>query len=824
MRCSLGCGLVLVLSGLPALPAADTPATIHVEAAKSAGHVSRYLTGTCIEDVNHEIYGGLYSQLIFGESFQEPAFTQPLTGFTAYGGSWKLRGETLLAEGGAGPKLVSDHAPFAKGEAGVELFFPDRAAGNAGLIVKVHKSGPGADNFDGYEVSLDPAGRFLRLGRHRHNWEPLKDTPCQVPVRKWLRLVVRLTETSLEVRIDGKRIITYQDRQHPLRSGGVGLRQWQRMARYRKLWVKTNAKTTPLAFKANKGDVGPVSGMWRAYRRGSAVGRCAIEKKRPFLGGQSQRLTFLKGDGAFGIENQGLNRWGLALAAKPYEGYLWARAERPTDLFVALESQGGRKVLAEVKLAVRGKDWQRLDFTLKPWRAAPAGRFAVKLKQVGSVVLGHAFVQPGKWGRFKNLPVRRDVVEAMIDQGLTVLRYGGSMVNAREYRWKKMIGPRDRRPPYPGTWYPQSSNGWGIIDFLNLCEAAGFLAIPAFNMDETPQDMADFVAYLNGKRDSKWGKQRAADGHPAPYRLKHLELGNEERVDENYWKRFRAIARAVWAVDPELVLVVGDFAYGKAITDPNRVTGAASGITNLSAHRKILALARRHKREVWFDIHIGTEHPGALGELAVVPTYVAALAKLGGGARHKVVVFELNANNHAHRRALANAIALGALQQLGRRLPVVCSANALQPDGQNDNGWDQGLLFLNQRQVWLQPPGYVTRMIARSYQPVNVPVRVQGGATRLAVGVARSKDGKTLVLRVVNPTDRAVSARLALGGFTATKPTAAALELVGAADAVNTAKEPRRIRPRARQWRHGLDGQRPLYTFPARSFTVLTFK
>jgi hypothetical protein len=831
MRCPLGCCLVLALSALPALPAADAPATIRVEAAKSAGRVSRYLTGACIEDVNHEIYGGLYSQMIFGESFQEPAFSQPLKGFVAYGGSWKLEGETLLAAGGPGPKLVSDHPPFAKGEVGVEIFFPDRAPGNAGLIVKVHKPGLGADNFDGYEVSLDPAGRLLRLGRHRHNWEPIKDTPCPVPVGRWIRLAVRLTETSLEVLVDGKCIITYKDNRHPLRSGGVGLRPWQRAARYRKLQVRTDGKTTPLAFRANRDDVGPVSGMWRALRRGSAVGKCALEKDRPFLGGQSQRIAFLKGDGEFGIENQGLNRWGLAFSSKPYEGYVWARADRPSDLFVALESRDGRKVLAQARLAVRSKSWRRLDFALKPEGGESAGRFAVKLKSPGSVVLGHAFVQPGKWGRFKGLPVRRDVVEAMIDQGLTVLRYGGSMVNAPEYRWKKMIGPRDRRPPYKGTWYPQSSNGWGIIDFLNLCEAAGFLAIPAFNMDEAPRDMADFVAYVNGPRDSTWGRKRAADGHPAPYRLRHLELGNEERVDEKYWKRFRAIAEAVWAVDPDLVLVVGDFVYGKPITNPDSLTGAASGITNLSAHRKILDLARRHKREVWFDIHIGTEHPGALGELAVVPTYVDALAKLAGGARHKVVVFELNAGNHAHRRALANAIALGTLQQLGERLPVVCSANALQPDGQNDNGWDQGLLFLDPRRVWLQPPGYVTRMIARRYQPVNVPVEVEGGGgaerhggRSLLAAAARSEDGKTLVLRVVNTADRAVAARLALGGFTAKKPTAVVEELAGAADAVNTAKEPRSITPRARPWRHDLGGKGPLYTFAARSFTVLTFE
>jgi hypothetical protein len=494
------------------------------------------------------------------------------------------------------------------------------------------------------------------------------------------------------------------------------------------------------------------------------------------------------------------------------------------ELTVAQESRDGSRSYARASLQVKHSGWQSLPFTLTPDATDPAARFVVTLTAPGSVDLGYVFLQPGAWGRFRGLPVRRDVVEAMRDQGITVLRYGGSMVNAPAYRWKKMIGPRDRRPPYPGFWYPQSSNGWGIIDFLDLCEAMGVLAIPAFNIDETPQDMADFVSYVNGPAKSGWGKKRAADGHPTPYRLRHLDLGNEERVDGKYLERFRAIAEAVWAVDRDIILIVGDFVYSRPITDPDAVKGAASGITSLAAHREILKLARRHNREVWFDIHVGTEHPGALGEVAVVPTYVEALARLSGGAHHRVVVFELNAGNHAQRRALANAVAVGALQQLGDRLPVVCSANCLQPDGQNDNGWDQGLLFLNPTRVWLQPPGYATRMIARHYQSLNVPVRLEGAAGALKAAAARSEDGQTLVLRVVNVGEKALPARLRLDGFGPHRPTAAVEELAGPADAVNTASEPNRVAPRLSEWRHDLSGAAAPYTFPPRSFTVLTFQ
>jgi hypothetical protein len=189
-----------------------------------------------------------------------------------------------------------------------------------------------------------------------------------------------------------------------------------------------------------------------------------------------------------------------------------------------------------------------------------------------------------------------------------------------------------------------------------------------------------------------------------------------------------------------------------------------------------------------------------------------------------VAVFELNAGNHAQRRALANALALCALQQLGDRLAVVCSANGLQPDGQNDNGWDQGLLFLNPSGVWLQPPGYVTRMVARHYQPLNVPAEIRGAAGVAQVAAARSEDGQTLVLRVVHSGDQPLTARIQFVGFGPLSPSVAVEELAGPADAVNTAAEPNRWVPRRFAWRPERAGAAVPYTFPPRSFTVLTFR
>jgi len=567
-----------------------------------------------------------------------------------------------------------------------------------------------------------------------------------------------------------------------------------------------------------------VSGMWRSLRRGDARGEFWLETNAPFLGQQSQGLALVGGQGELGLGNEGLNHWGVNLVkGQPYQGYLWVRAPRPTPLYVALESGDGGAVYAERRLLVKDQDWQRLDFNLMPDRADRAGRFAVKLKQPGSIALGHAFVQPGKWGRFKDLPDRRDVAEALRDQGITVLRYGGSMVNAAEYRWKKMIGPRDRRPPYHGTWHDHTSNGWGILDFLNFCEAAGFLPIPDFNVNESAGDMADFIEYANGSPESPWGRKRVADGHPRPYQLGHLELGNEERVDENYWQKFKLLAEAIWAKDPQIILVVGDFAYTRRIIDPAQFTGADSGITNLAAHQKILRLAKEHGREVWFDVHVGTEGPRPDGSLDGGLSFIDALGSIADGARYRVVVFELNANNHSQRRALANALAISAFERDGR-VPVVTSANCLQPDGQNDNGWDQGLLFLNPSQVWLQPPGYVCKLCARNYEPLLVKSTAQSFGNTLDATAARSEDGKTLVLKVVNLADTTITVAINLNGFAPRRTFAQVEELAAPLNAVNTADAPQRVVSKSRQWRHELRDSQASYSFPPDSFSILRFE
>src|SRR4029077_18266366 len=114
-------------------------------------------------------------------------------------------------------------------------------------------AGKSADRFTGYEVSLERPG-FLVLGRHRQNWEPLRRVPCAVPVDEWMKLTVRLKATSLEVLVGGKSITQFEDSEHPLGPGAVGLRIWQHEVRFRNLVVTTNSTPQQVAFEYDTGN------------------------------------------------------------------------------------------------------------------------------------------------------------------------------------------------------------------------------------------------------------------------------------------------------------------------------------------------------------------------------------------------------------------------------------------------------------------------------------------------------------------------------------------------------------------------------------------
>ena len=565
-----------------------------------------------------------------------------------------------------------------------------------------------------------------------------------------------------------------------------------------------------------------ISGMWASLNKGSASASFQINTNNPFKGIQSQVINFLDGKGEIGIENRGLNRWGMSFeSGQEYEGVLYLRSSGSVLVYAALESGDGATVYAETSFQASSTNWTRYSFKLTPNGTATAGRFAIKLKERGAIDVGYAFLQPGEWGRFKGLPVRKDLADLLVAQKINFLRHGGSMVTCEKaffsgknlpthYRWQDMIGLRDLRPiTNDGFWHKWFSNGWGIFEFLQLCENAGIEPVVDLNLfNDTAASIADFMDYLQGPVSTPYGAKRAEDGHPAPYRLKYLQLGNENAINQVYVDKFKELATVIWSKDPKMVLVMGDFFY--------------DGKKALPFHKQLLDFAKANNKPIYFDCHT-SDLTASLEKY-----YDRLRVENSAGADFKVANLEhgFGPLRHDLSRALTVAHAINEREKLGDKIEISCSSNTFQADKNNDDRWDIGAIFYNAQKAWAQPAYYVTQMVQNHYMPHAVAATSSLPDSVLDVSAKKSADGKTLVLQVVNlGSKQPVRARIALEGFVPTLPTMWVTELhADDPSAGNTASEPLAIVPVGSEVPHGIKNKGFSYTFGANSFTILKLK
>ncbi|MBV9467901.1 MAG: DUF1080 domain-containing protein, partial [Abitibacteriaceae bacterium] len=778
---------------------------IAVDAAQVVGHVSPWIYGSCTEDVNHEIYGGLYDQKVFGESFEEPPPSAKFQDWKTFGGSWSPSGAGVAVGAAEGVKLVSNTPAFSNGSVEADVRFPHANGENAGLLVRLSEPGVGADVFIGYEISLQPNSHLI-LGKHRHNWQPLVDVASPFTPEAWTHLRVVLSGPRIRVFVNGSTTpaIDYTDQDAPLLTGTFALRTWHSDAAFQN--VRVQIGDAPASEKHFEAIVTPaVSGMWDAIQTGTAQAEFRLDTNSPYNGAQCQMVRHCAGAGWVGVANRGLNHWGIAVQqGQELAGRLYLRGAVQGRVTLVLQSADGSRTYAIQTLHGVTPDWEKFTIALKPNATDANARLAVMLDKPGTLWLDQVVLTPTGDARFNGLPVRADIARQLQNEGVTFLRYGGSMVNAPGYRWKNMIGDPDKRPPYHGTWYPYSTNGWGIEDFVQFCAAAKIEAAFAINIEETAQDAADLAEYLNGSVTTPWGRRRAQNGHPRPYGVRWIELGNEEVIGsdnaaeyDHYIQRFNALADAIYAKDPKIQLVCSAW-WRPESANVERVFKALNG------------------KAAYWDLHVWADDAHAGSDVERQLTQMQSLfQKWVPGTAMQCVIFEENGGLHNVQRALGHATILNAVRRHNDFVPVSCPANALQPWLQNDNGWDQGQIFFTPDRVWGMPPFYAQQMASRNHLPLRV-VSQTAGNTGLDVTAARSEDGKTLVLHVVNTNALAQPATISLAGFEGCKPLAQAWTLTGELQATNPPDHPELIHSQLTTI--STAGTQFNYTFPAHSY------
>lgn len=298
-------------------------------------------------------------------------------------------------------------------------------------------------------------------------------------------------------------------------------------------------------------------------------------------------------DTATGLQNEGYFGIGIE-KAEDYRFSVWAKAiSGDATVEVSLVDENTmeeHQEFATAELKVSGNEWKKYELVLKPTKTVQKANLRLLLKGKNSVALEHVSLFPKHTFKDRDNGMRRDLAQALYDLHPGVFRFpGGCIVEGssleQRYQWKNSIGPVENRPLNGNRWlstfnyrlFPDyyQSYGLGFYEYFLLSEDIGAEPLPVLNVGmacqyqnwnnpkaHVPvdslqpyiQDCLDLIEFANGDVNTTWGKKRAEMGHPAPFNLKFLAVGNEQ-WDTLYYERLRPFVKAIKAKYPNIKLI-----------------------------------------------------------------------------------------------------------------------------------------------------------------------------------------------------------------------------------------------------------------------------
>ena len=298
-------------------------------------------------------------------------------------------------------------------------------------------------------------------------------------------------------------------------------------------------------------------------------------------------------DTATGLQNEGYFGIGIE-KGEDYRFSVWAKAvSGDATVEVSLVDENTmeeHQEFATAELKVSGNEWKKYELVLKPTKTVQKANLRLLLKGKNSVALEHVSLFPKHTFKDRDNGMRRDLAQALYDLHPGVFRFpGGCIVEGssleQRYQWKNSIGPVENRPLNGNRWlstfnyrlFPDyyQSYGLGFYEYFLLSEDIGAEPLPVLNVGmacqyqnwnnpkaHVPvdslqpyiQDCLDLIEFANGDVNTTWGKKRAEMGHPAPFNLKFLAVGNEQ-WDNLYYERLRPFVKAIKAKYPNIKLI-----------------------------------------------------------------------------------------------------------------------------------------------------------------------------------------------------------------------------------------------------------------------------
>jgi alpha-N-arabinofuranosidase len=500
-----------------------------------------------------------------------------------------------------------------------------------------------------------------------------------------------------------------------------------------------------------------------------------------------------------GIKNTGFDGM-VVREGNRYKFSMFARqlSRDAIPLTVSLQTPKGT-ILAEAKILTSSNEWKKYSTELIATAHHDTVSLVILATGKGMLALDVISLFPEQTFKNRSNGLRPDLAQALADMKPRFIRFpGGCLVHGdglgNMYRWKNSIGPVEHRLEQKNLWGYHQTVGLGYFEYFQFCEDIGAKPLPvlpaavscqnsggtwrtggtgqrALPMDEMKdyiQEVLDLIEWANGPVTSTWGGKRAAAGHPAPFNLEFVGIGNEDKITGEFEERFKLIFDAVKAKHPEITVIgtAGPFPDGEDFTRGWKYAD--------------------HLNVPIVDEHYYKDPNWMMANLKRYDTY--------DRKQSKVYLGEYASWGNKLSNAITEAAYMIGLERNG---DVVHMASYAPLFAKKDHTqWKPDMIFFDNTRVCLTPNYHVQKMFSANQGDVyfeNIISRNEADTTLAASCVQESKTGD-VILKMVNTGKSSAVMNVNLNAFK--KIGSARKEvLTGEAEAENTLENPMNVVP-----------------------------
>ena len=536
---------------------------------------------------------------------------------------------------------------------------------------------------------------------------------------------------------------------------------------------------------------------WGVLKSSDSAGQVYVTRSQPLNENNRNHIEIicLDGKSPIGIYNSGYD--GIPLNQEErYDFSLYYRFEnldRPNsgggEITVSLEDEDG-EILDSVSFSVNARNdypWAKFEYIFTPSESVDDGRLSISVSGSGKYDFDMISLMPQSTYKNHKNGLRRDLIEALEELEPKFLRFpGGCIMHGwgldNIYDWKETVGDVAFRKSNWNRWGYHQTYGLGYYEYFLLCEDlgaeplpvlpvgvtcgfCGLEAVPMDKLDSCIQDMLDLVEFANGDPSSGWGRIRAEMGHPAPFDLKFICLGNEEHNTSEFKERFPRFAAALHAAYPDIKII---------------------GTSGLSERAPLYEFMSE------FDIWGSDEHYYNRPEW-----YVENQGRFDDWPRDAPHIFigEYASEGNTMYNAVCEAVYLTGVERNGDVVKMASYAPLFARFGHTQ--WKAAnLIYFDNKSVVRTPNFFVQEMFSCNKGDVYVAnQKSDWPGKELAVSTTVDKARNELIIKFANASDQPREVEVSVAGIGSGSRHASQIILSGDRDAVNTREEPENIKP-----------------------------